>query len=63
MNENFNYKIYNIITDLGINKHDLEFILKNSNPKSETSSMSLGPPWYPGSRYGTISIKEFKFFI
>ena len=63
MNEKFNYKIYDIIADLGLNKHDLEFNLKNSNPASEISHFSLGPPWYPGGRYGTISIKEFKIFI
>lgn len=50
-------EIYGLGNKLGLNNTDIENILVNSNP--EQVSFSAGPCWYPGGRYGTISIKDF----
>ena len=57
-NSTIENKIYEIGKTLGLKKNDINFIF---NPSvSKQASLSLGPIWYPGSRYGAISIKEFK---
>ena len=52
-------EIYKLCKKLNIS--DYRDILEDSNIINEQPSLSLGPPWYPGSKYGTISIKNFKF--
>ena len=51
-------EIYKLGKKLGLNKMDINIVLVNTNNKQ--TSLSLGPPWYPGNRYGVISIKKFK---
>ena len=50
-------EIYKLGNKLGLNKIDIDIVLVNSN--NEQTSFSIGPGWYPGGRYGAISIKEF----
>ena len=59
MKKDIKYKIYELGNKLGLNKDDLDFVLKDFNAVSGQVSLSIGPPWYPGGRYGTISIKDF----
>ena len=53
-----NKDLYKLCKKLNIIKY--MNTLKNSNNIKENSSFSIGPPWYPGSKYGTISVKDFK---
>ena len=41
---------------LDIRKED---ILNFNNNRKEQPSFSIGPAWYPGAKYGTISINDF----
>ena len=41
---------------LGIGNKD---ILNSFNSRTEQPSFSVGPSWYPGAKYGTISINDF----
>ena len=36
-----------------------EDILNLFNSRKEQISLSIGPIWYPGTKYGTISINNF----
>ena len=45
---------------LGLQKSDIKEILNRRIDISESSNSSLGPPLYPGTHYGTVSIKSFK---
>ena len=53
-------KLYKLIYKVGLNKKDFDNILKNSNNSNEHLSYSIGPPWYPGTKYGTISVNDFQ---
>ena len=50
-------EIYELGNKIGLSKKDINIILLNSN--TEQASYSIGPGWYPGLRYGALSIKEF----
>lgn len=58
MNYNIKNKIIQLGITVGLKKSDINLILNTS--VTDQTSFSLGPPWYPGSRYGAVSIKEFK---
>ena len=58
MNYDIKYKIIQLGKTVGLKKSDVKLIL-NTSANNQTSFL-LGPPWYPGTKYGTISIKEFK---
>jgi len=51
--------LYKLGEKLGLAKKDFDDILKNTDSRKEQSSFSVGPPWYPGTKYGTISINDF----
>jgi len=53
-------KIYLLGEKIGLTKEDINTALLNLNKKPEQIYFSNGPPWYPGGRYGTISINEFQ---
>jgi hypothetical protein len=44
---------------LGLVKEDFDDIFCYESGLKEHSSFSIGPPWYPGTKYGTISIDVF----
>lgn len=50
--------IYNLGKKVGLNNNDISYILKNTNTPIEQVSISTGPD-YPGTWYGTVSIKDF----
>ena len=45
---------------LDLDKKDIDQLLNDIPPRNEQPSLSLGPPWYLGGYYGTISINGFK---
>ena len=49
--------IYELGNKLGLSNIEIKSILLNPNAKQ--ASYSIGPGWYPGLRYGAISIKDF----
>ena len=53
--------IYLLVDKLGLNPNEINKIM-NKKVVSEQISFSNGPPWYPGGKYGTISINEFLFY-
>ena len=52
-------KIYGLGIKLGLSKKDINDIMKDTSMGDEQTSFSLGPPGYPGSFYGTVSINDF----
>jgi hypothetical protein len=55
-----NYKdFYKLINQVGLNKKDFDDFLKNPNKNNKHLSYSVGPPFYPGTKYGTISVNDF----
>jgi len=59
MEKDFAYKLYQLGNTMSLNKKDINLILNENNKLQEQTYFSAGPNWYPGGRYGTISIKEF----
>ncbi|MCK5030528.1 MAG: hypothetical protein KAR64_03590 [Thermoplasmatales archaeon] len=53
-------KIYGLGIKLGLNKKDINDIMKDTSMRDEQTSFSLGPPGYSGSFYGTVSINDFE---
>jgi hypothetical protein len=51
--------LYKIGNKLGLLKKDVKDILNSNGNGRERAYFSMGPSWYPGTKYGTISIKEF----
>ena len=45
---------------IGLEKKDMNTMLKNILPRNEQHSFSLGPSMYNGGYYGTISINDFE---
>jgi len=45
---------------LGLSVEQIYSILIDAPHGTEPASLSLGPPHYPGSFYGTVSINDFK---
>ena len=54
-----NRNLYYIGKKLGMKKKDIDLVINDTNNIEEQSSSSAGPPWYPGTHYGTVSIDEF----
>lgn len=53
-------KIHKLGSKLGLNKNEIDTMINKQEFIQEQTSFSFGPPFYPGNRYGTISIKEFE---
>jgi len=51
-------KIYEIADKLGIQKKEADSLL-DKNFENEKIFLSIGPSWYQGAHYCTISIKDF----
>jgi hypothetical protein len=45
---------------IGLTTEQIHSIMDNTSHSSEPVSLSLGPPRYSGSFYGTVSINDFK---
>ena len=45
---------------LGLEKKNMDQLLKEVSPRDEQVSFSLGPPLYTGGFYGTISVNDFE---
>ena len=58
MNKIFAQKINKLGKMIGLNENDITSMIKESI--NEKYYFSTGPSWYPGGRYGTISVKDFK---
>jgi hypothetical protein len=52
-------RIYRIGIDLGLGEKDIDSLMSKSMIENENAYFSFGPPRYPGSFYGTVSIKDF----
>ena len=52
-------RIYELGSPLGLNKKDIDNIIKHKPDKNEQVSLNVGPDPYYGTWYGTISIKDF----
>ena len=50
-------EIYELGNKLGLSKIEIDSVLLNSN--AEQAFYSIGPSWYPGLRYGALSINDF----
>jgi hypothetical protein len=53
-------KICGLGIKLGLSKKDINDVMKDTSMGDEQTSFSLGPPGYPGSFYGTVSINDFE---
>ena len=53
-------KIYNLGKQLGLNNNEIRTILNNNKETKQNTALTIGPwpPSYPGTHYGTISIKD-----
>ena len=53
--------IYNLGNKLRLNNKEIRRLLNNNNKAKQQSVLTIGPwpPSYPGTHYGTISIKDF----
>jgi len=51
--------VYNLGNQLGLNKNEINSLIVKTNSETEQSLISMGPIIYPGTHYGTISIKDF----
>jgi len=53
--------IYNLGDKLGLNNDEIRTMLNKYNETKQQAVITIGPyPSYPGTHYGTISIKDFK---
>ena len=59
MNMSRNKTFYKTGKMLGLNTRDINDMLAYSVEKTEYTHLEAGPPMYPCSFYGTISIKDF----
>jgi len=50
-------EFYHTASRLGLTNQEIEGIILNNVP--EPVSFSIGPPYYPGAHYGTVSINDF----
>lgn len=51
--------IYKLGKELGLKNDEINQILEKTNKITEQPIISMGPFKYPGTHYGTISIKDF----
>jgi hypothetical protein len=56
MRYNKKNNIYLLGKKLGLKYNEIDEIITNT--KFEQVNISSGPNWYPGTHYGTLSIKE-----
>lgn len=59
MQDKLEYNIYCLGKKIGLDKKEIHTIL-NDNAVVEPTYFSSGPPFYPGNRYGAISISDLK---
>jgi hypothetical protein len=59
-NKKINRKIYDVGQKIGLNKKDINNMLNNTQSINEQTSLAAGPPAYPCTLYGTISIKDLQ---
>ena len=59
-NKKTNAKIYELGLMLGLNKNDMDDVLKDTSTKNEQLSFSMGPHEYCSALYGTVSINDFE---
>ena len=59
MKQDIIFKIYKLGNKLGLNKNEINIMVDKQDFIQEQTSFSFGPSWYPGNRYGTISIHDF----
>ena len=52
-------RIYYLANKLGVNTEEIDRLAIDSNNQREQPLLSMGPFIYPGTHYGTISIKDF----
>ena len=52
-------RIVELGRQLGLSIDQINSIMNDTSHNSESVSLSLGPPLYPGAHYGTISINDF----
>ncbi len=52
-------EFYKFAKVLGLSKKEIDVVLNSMSTRNEQPSFSLGPPFYPGGRYGTVSINDF----
>ena len=51
--------IYNLGNQLGLNNNEIRTILNNTRETKQQTVLTIGPYPYPGTHYGTISIRDF----
>ena len=51
--------IYKVGVKLGLKNDEINLFLREINKKNEQSLNLIGPFIYPGTHYGSISIKDF----
>lgn len=52
-------RIVELGRQLGFSPEQVYAIIDNTLHDTESVSLSLGPPHYPGVHYGTVSINDF----
>jgi hypothetical protein len=51
-------EIYRIANKLGLQRNEV-YLISNSETENKQIFLETGPPLYPGTHYGTISINDF----
>jgi len=49
--------LYHLAQTLGLTPHDIDTLL--TTHRHDTPTLSLGPPFYHGGRYGAYSIHDY----
>lgn len=52
-------KVYSLGKRAGLNKGEIDAVLKEMVNKKEQTNFSAGYACYPGGYYGSISVKDF----
>jgi len=55
------HQIVELGTQLGLNMEQIDSILKEPQHTTEYLNLSVGPPHYCGTFYGSVSINDFSF--
>lgn len=53
------FRVERLGRQLGLDAEQIKAIINTTQQEPEHLSISLGPPHYSGSYYGTISIRDF----
>ena len=59
MNNISNENIYGLGENLGLDRTEIDNILRDVNDIKEEHEFVMGSPTYAGLNYGTVSIKDF----